>query len=85
MKKVITYTFSVIYIVIIVGIIEMLYDDNPNNDHYGQYLLIVMMFIQGIHYLLRDKLENKKSRKSDYLFVLVTVGLLIWASTAYLT
>ncbi len=85
MKKSILIIFVAIYIILIVGYFEMTYDDNPTNNHIGKYLFIILLCVQSVHILVRDKMEEKKSSIGSLLLPFFTFGLLVWASIVYFT
>ncbi|WP_261129751.1 hypothetical protein [Bacillus sp. Marseille-Q3570] len=79
MIKRLNIVFTIIYVPLIVGAIQMNFDEDPFNDHIGSMFLIALMMSQGIHILIRDLLGGKKKTLFfNVLFIATAGGLLVW-------
>ncbi|WP_221567893.1 hypothetical protein [Alkalihalobacillus sp. TS-13] len=79
MKKRLNIVFTIIYVPLIIGAIQMFFDENPFNDHIGSLFLIVLMMFQGIHIMIRDLLDGKKKTLFfNVVFIATAGGLLAW-------
>ncbi|MGP4081112.1 hypothetical protein ACTWQL_14480 [Pseudalkalibacillus sp. R45] len=80
MKKRLNIVFTIIYVPLIIGAIQMNFDEDPFNDHIGSLFLIALMVFQGIHMLINDLLDGKRKTALFFnvLFIAVASGLLVW-------
>lgn len=85
MKKRITVGFTMIYILLIIVIIEMIFDEDPNNDHFGSFLVMVMILVQAIHVMVRERAEGKKRAiRNNILFVVIVLGIVVWSGSKFI-
>jgi hypothetical protein len=62
-----------------------LFDENPFNDHFGWFAMLIFWIIKGLFDLIEDKRKgDKKSMVANIIFLAVGCGLLLWQSIKWL-
>ncbi len=80
--------FTIIYVLLFIGAIQMYFDEDPFNNHIGGLFLGAFWLFRGIQMMIDDVLDEKrKSAIFNLFFVIVAGGALVWGvedSTVYL-
>ncbi|MDL4842334.1 hypothetical protein [Aquibacillus rhizosphaerae] len=78
-RKGIRIGFIVIYIVLGIGAIQFIFDENYKNDHYGLIFTLLLTMFRNVELMIQDlRNSNKKGALYNFILLILGVGILVW-------